>query len=78
MYVDESGDEVVNSGKRKNPETRRLGPERPHQLDGFQTILAARAALHNFCVWLNRQLAGHLWPLPACWVGNSTYSAPSV
>ena len=33
-----------------------LDRERPHQLDGFQTRLAAKAALHNFCIWLNRQL----------------------
>ena len=32
-----------------------LDRERPHQLDGFQTRLAARAALHNFCIWLNCQ-----------------------
>ena len=32
-----------------------LDRERPHQPDGFQTRLAARAALHNFCIWLNRQ-----------------------
>ena len=30
--------------------------ERPHQLEGFQTRLAAKATLHNFCIWLNRQL----------------------
>ena len=30
--------------------------ERPHQLEGFQTRVAAKAALHNFCIWLNRQL----------------------
>lgn len=33
-----------------------LDRERPHLLEGFQTRLAARAVLHNFCVWLNRQL----------------------
>ena len=33
-----------------------LDRECPHQLDGFQTRLAAKAALHNFCIWLNRQL----------------------
>ena len=33
-----------------------LDRERPHQLEGFQTKLAAKAALHNFCIWLNRQL----------------------
>ena len=33
-----------------------LDRERPHQLEGFQTRVAAKAALHNFCIWLNRQL----------------------
>ena len=33
-----------------------LDRERPHQLEGFQTSVAAKAALHNFCIWLNRQL----------------------
>ena len=33
-----------------------LERERPHQLDGFQTRLAARVILHNFCIRLNRQL----------------------
>lgn len=34
----------------------RLDSERPHALDGFQARLAATCALHNFCVWFNRQL----------------------
>jgi hypothetical protein len=34
----------------------RLGAERPHDLAGFATRLAAKLALHNFCIWLNRQL----------------------
>ena len=33
-----------------------LDRERPHQLEGFQTRLEAKATLHNFCIWLNRQL----------------------
>lgn len=32
-----------------------LERERPHSLDGLQARLAAKAALHNFCIWLNRQ-----------------------
>lgn len=32
-----------------------LDTERPHTLDGFQTRLAAKLALHNVCIWLNRQ-----------------------
>ena len=34
----------------------RLGQDRPHELLGFQTNLAAKLGLHNFCIWLNRQL----------------------
>ncbi|HEV8633817.1 MAG TPA: transposase [Chloroflexota bacterium] len=34
----------------------RLRAERPHDLTGLQARLAAKAALHNFCVWLNVQL----------------------
>lgn len=30
--------------------------ERPHALEGFQARLAAKVALHNFCIWLNEQL----------------------
>jgi hypothetical protein len=36
--------------------TFRLARERPHALDGFQARLAAKIALHNFCLWLNVQL----------------------
>lgn len=34
----------------------RLRHERPHTLDGLQARLAAKAAPHNFCLWLNRHL----------------------
>lgn len=30
--------------------------DRPHQLDGFSMRLAAKVALHNFCIWMNRHL----------------------
>lgn len=36
--------------------TFRLDRERPHTLMGVFTRLAAKIALHNFCIWLNRQL----------------------
>ncbi len=36
--------------------TFRLNRERPHDLSGFQARLAAKMALHNFCIWLNQQL----------------------
>ena len=33
-----------------------LWRERPHELKGLRARLAARVALHNFCIWLNDQL----------------------
>ena len=33
-----------------------LWRERPHELEGLRSRLAARVALHNFCMWLNKQL----------------------
>jgi hypothetical protein len=33
-----------------------LWRERPHELRGLRARLAARVALHNFCMWLNEQL----------------------
>lgn len=33
-----------------------LNRERPHELGGLRARLAARVALHNFCMWLNEQL----------------------
>jgi hypothetical protein len=33
-----------------------LWRERPHELSGLRARLAARIALHNFCIWLNDQL----------------------
>lgn len=33
----------------------RLEKERPHDLTGFQAHLAAKVALHNYCIWLNKQ-----------------------
>jgi hypothetical protein len=34
----------------------RLLRERPHELTGFQARLAAKVALHNFCIGFNQQL----------------------
>jgi hypothetical protein len=36
--------------------TSRLDRDRPHALDGLQARLAAKIALHNFCMWFNEQL----------------------
>ena len=33
-----------------------LWGERPHGIGGLRARLAARVALHNFCIWLNDQL----------------------
>ncbi len=33
-----------------------LHRERPHDITGLRARLAARVALHNFCMWLNKQL----------------------
>jgi hypothetical protein len=33
----------------------RLEAERPHELGGFLARLAAKMALHNLCLWLNRR-----------------------
>ena len=33
-----------------------LWRERPHELSGLRARLAARVALHNFCILLNEQL----------------------
>lgn len=34
----------------------RLDEERPHDITGFHANLAAKVALHNFCIWVNKQL----------------------
>lgn len=33
-----------------------LEDERPHEMSGLGARLAAKVGLHNFCIWLNRQL----------------------
>jgi hypothetical protein len=33
-----------------------LRRERPHDISGLRARLAARVALHNFCIWFNEQL----------------------
>jgi len=48
--------QLVETVYDKLHHTFRLDRERPHELDGFQARLAAKVALHNFCIWLNRQL----------------------
>jgi hypothetical protein len=47
--------QVVESVITRLQASFRLDTERPHTLEGFQTRLAAKLALHNVCIWLNRQ-----------------------
>ena len=48
--------QIIESIYDKLLNTFRLARERPHALDGLQARLAAKVALHNFCMWLNLQL----------------------
>ena len=48
--------QIVETVYEKLFHTFRLDRERPHELSGFQTRLAAKIALHNFCICLNEQL----------------------
>ena len=48
--------QMVETVYEKLHHTFRLDRERPHDLSGFQARLAAKIALHNFCIWLNEQL----------------------
>jgi hypothetical protein len=47
--------QIVETVFDKLLNTFRLDRERPHELQGLRTRLAAKVALHNFCIWLNRQ-----------------------
>jgi Transposase DDE domain len=47
--------QIVETVYDKLSHTFRLDRERPHDLRGFQARLAAKVALHNFCIWLNEQ-----------------------
>ena len=48
--------QIVETVFEKLHHTFRLNRERPHLLEGFQARLAAKVALHNFCIWLNQHL----------------------
>jgi hypothetical protein len=48
--------QIVESVYDKLFNTFGLWRERPHELSGLRARLAARVALHNFCMWLNKQL----------------------
>jgi hypothetical protein len=48
--------QIVETVYDKLLNTFGLHRERPHELSGARARLAARVALHNFCIWLNEQL----------------------
>ncbi len=48
--------QIVETVYAKLHDAFRLRAERPHDLTGLQARLAAKAALHNFCFWLNLHL----------------------
>ena len=48
--------QIVETVHDRLQHTFRLDRERPHALRGLQARLAAKMALHNFCIWLNEQL----------------------
>jgi hypothetical protein len=48
--------QIVESVYDKLFNTFGLYRERPHDLGGLRARLAARVALHNFCIWLNERL----------------------
>jgi hypothetical protein len=45
--------QIVETVTAKLQACFRLDQERPHALEGLLTRLAAKMALHNFCIWLN-------------------------
>lgn len=47
--------QIVETVHDKLLNTFRLDRERPHDLAGLRARLAAKVALHNFCMWLNHQ-----------------------
>jgi hypothetical protein len=48
--------QIVETVYDKLLHTLRLDRERPPALSGFRARLAAKMALHNFCIWLHEQL----------------------
>lgn len=48
--------QIVEGAYDKLFNTFGLWRERAHELSGLRARLAARVALHNFCIWLNEQL----------------------
>jgi hypothetical protein len=52
--------QIVETVYEKLHNTFGLRRERPHDMAGLRARLAARVALHNFCIWLNDHL-GRPW-----------------
>ncbi len=48
--------QVIDTVNDRLLDTFGLEHERPHAIEGVRARLAAKAALHNFCLWLNTQL----------------------
>ncbi len=48
--------QIVETVYEKLHDAFGLRRERPHELSGLRARLAARVALHNFCIWLNEGL----------------------
>lgn len=48
--------QVVETVDDKRAPTCRLDRERPHARSGLRARLAAKVALHTFCIWLHEQL----------------------
>jgi hypothetical protein len=48
--------QIIETVYDKLHNTFGLRRERPHDMSGLRARLAARVALHNFCIWLNDQL----------------------
>jgi len=48
--------QIIETVFEKLHNSFRLCRDRPHQLDGFTMRLSAKVAIHNFCIWMNRQL----------------------
>jgi hypothetical protein len=48
--------QIVETAHGKWTGVFRVDDERPHTLAGFLTRIAAMAALHNLCIWINRSL----------------------
>jgi hypothetical protein len=50
------GRQIVETVYDKLVQPFRLDRERPHDLSGLWARVAAKIALHNFCIWLKEQL----------------------